>query len=499
MSQKSWRQYATGIALGAAVTAGAATWGPLQQQQAVAVQTQKQVHEMSNVFRDVAARTMPSIVSIETMVRARQVDRQKSPFDDESFPFREFFRNDPRFREFMESPRRQMSPRRQGAGSGFIIDPSGIIMTNNHVVAGADEVKVRLHDGREFIATDIKTDPRTDVAIIRIHDAGPLQALKLGDSRKTQVGDWVLAFGSPFGLEMTVTQGIISGTSRHRGIAEREDFLQTDAAINPGNSGGPLVNIDGEVVGINTAIASASGGYDGIGFAVPTHIASWVAEQLTTKGSVQRGYLGTAIAAVDAVTARQFDVKVREGVIVKSVMPDSPAEKAGLEPGDVIRKLDGKPVADPPQLQGIVEQLAIGKSYPLEVLRAGKPETLSVTIEELPAKIAAKEDSEKSTPSTATSFNQLGLTLESLTPGLARQLGLSQSEGLVVTGVDESGLAAEAGVQSGDLIERVGNTAVKTKEEFAAALDKLSLKDGVVLHLRNAEGKRYVILKDAAE
>ncbi|OYW20743.1 MAG: hypothetical protein B7Z55_06830, partial [Planctomycetales bacterium 12-60-4] len=178
-------------------------------QEAVAVPTVASAHDLSSAFRGVAADTMPSIVSIETTTRPRQVDRGQAPVDDGSLPFREFFKDDPRFREFFQNPRRMMTPRRSGAGSGFIIDAAGIIMTNNHVVQGADEVKVRLHDGREFLATDIRTDPRTDVAILRINDAGPLQALKLGDSRSMQVGDWVLAFGSPFGLEMTVTQGII--------------------------------------------------------------------------------------------------------------------------------------------------------------------------------------------------------------------------------------------------------------------------------------------------
>ncbi len=496
MSGSTWRQYAAGIALGAAVAAGITAWGP--RQEAIAVPAVATPQEMSSMFRSVAAETMPSIVSIETTTRPRQVDRNRTPLEDDGNPFREFFKDDPRFKEFFENPRRMMTPRRSGAGSGFIIDASGIIMTNNHVVQGADEVKIRLHDGREFVATDIKTDPRTDVAVLRIEDAGPLQAIKLGDSRAMQVGDWVLAFGSPFGLEMTVTQGIISGTSRHRNITEREDFLQTDAAINPGNSGGPLVNLKGEVIGINTAIASTSGGYDGVGFAIPTHIASWVGDQLVKSGQVQRGYLGTSIAAVDADTAKQFDVKVRDGVIVRQVLPDSPADKAGLESGDVIRKLDNQVVIDPPSLQGIVEQLAIGKAYKLEVIREGKPVTLDVTIEELPRSIAATVAEPKSKDE-GSKFDKLGLELSPLTPSLAKQLGMPSANGLVVIGVKEDSLAGIAGVQDGDVIERVGNSPVKTVEEFQATVEKLSLKEGIVIHLRNAEGKRYVILKDAGE
>ncbi|MBI1348375.1 Do family serine endopeptidase [bacterium] len=498
MTLRTWKQYGAGLACGVALTAALAIWGP--QQNAVAVSSVSDALEVSTVFRDVASRTMPSIVSIETTTRPRQMEMGNAPLNDEALPFREFFRNDPRFREMFENPRRMMTPRRRGEGSGFIIDPSGIIMTNNHVVQGADEIRVRLHDGREFVATEVKTDPRTDVAIVRIDTKDPLPALKLGDSRKMQVGDWVLAFGTPFGLEMTVTQGIISGTSRHRGLAEREDFLQTDAAINPGNSGGPLVNLYGEVIGINTAIASASGGYDGIGFAVPTHIAQWVGDQLIKNGEVKRGYLGTGIAAVDATTAAQFNVPVREGVIVKSVMPDSPADKAGLEPGDVILSLNGEKVANPPALQGVVEQLQIGKSYDLNVVRNGKNETLKVQIDAMPAKFMAQSDDSQSTsPETKSQFDNLGLQLDSLTPGLAKQLGLTNSRGVIVTEVSEDGVAAAAGVSNGDIIERVGTTSVNTVEEFEAAVKSLSLKEGIVLHLRNQDGKRYVILKQQNE
>jgi serine protease Do len=496
-------KYGLGLALGAALTAAALTWAPRQDALAVPdTPVPKAAYDMADVFRSVSADVMPSVVSITTVTKARAVEmEQNSPFGEDS-PFREFFRNDPRFQEFMQQPRRRMMPRRQGAGSGFIIDASGVIMTNNHVVSGADEVRVHLADGREFIATDIKTDPRSDVAIVHIHDAGKLKAVKLGDSRAMQVGDWVLAFGSPFGLDMTVTQGIISGKGRTRSgrIADREDFLQTDAAINPGNSGGPLVNLKGEVIGINTAIASASGGYDGIGFAIPTHIASWVGEQLTKNGEVKRGYLGTSIASVDADTAKQFGVNVREGVIVKSVMPESPAEKGGLEPGDVILKLNGQQVPDAPTLQGIVEQLTIGKSYPMEVVREGKRVTLNVGVEAMPAKFTMRGGEEPKDSPKAPAYDDLGLQVSPLTKDLAKQLDLSpNATGVVVTGVEEDSAAANVGVQTGDVVERVGNTAIKTVDDFQKAVEALSVKDGIVLHLRNAEGKRYVVVKQAEE
>lgn len=489
----SWKQYGSGLALGVTLTALAATWSV--RQEARAVPSIPDAANLSVAIREVAADVMPSIVSIQTLTKSRQVELSGNAAP-ENFPFPEFFRDDPRFQEFFRGgPRRGVTPRQRGGGSGFVIDASGVIMTNNHVVAGADEVRVSFLDGREFVAKEIKTDPRTDVAILRIEGAGKLKPLKLGDSRAMQVGDWVLAIGSPFGLESTVTQGIISGKSRSRNLADREDFLQTDAAINPGNSGGPLINLRGEVIGINTAIASASGGYDGIGFAIPTHIASWVGDQLMTSGTVKRGYLGTAIAPVDSETARQFKVTVGEGAVVRTVMPKSPADKAGLEPSDVVLTLDGKKVSGPVALQDVVEKLSIGKSYPLEIIRNGKRETLHVTIEEMPASFVSKSSNPEPSDSPSATFDDLGLQVKTLTRDLARQLSLEAAKGVVVAAVKDGSPAADAELQAGDLIERVGNTPVATVDEYKKAVSTLSVKEGVVLHLRNENGKRYVVLK----
>jgi len=483
---------------GCALIMSAVSW--THRQEAAAVPPLPRVDDLSTAFRTVAADATPSIVSIETVTKAKQVHnrgQQRFPDDAIPAPLREFFRNEPRMDDHMRNPGRPgPAPQRRGMGSGFIIDSNGIILTNNHVVNGADEVKVKLHDGREFIGHDIKTDPRTDVAIVRI-DATGLKALRLGDSHATQVGDWVLAIGSPFGLEMTVTSGIISAKGRSNQITQRADFLQTDAAINPGNSGGPLINMRGEVIGINTAIATESGGYDGIGFAIPSHIAGWVSQKLIASGEVQRGYLGTEIKAVDAQTAKQFNVKVREGALVVSVLPGSPADKAGMEPGDLIVKLNDQTINDPTSLQGAVEQLAIGKTYSLEVNRHGKKQTLEVTLAEMPKTftVSSRHDDEAQTPASPKS-DSLGLQLSPLTHDLAKQFGIRGDSGLVITGVEEGSPAQTAGLKSGDVIEKAGGQAVSTVQEYDQARDQFSKGDGLVLNIRSSDGKRFfVILK----
>ena len=288
---------------------------------------------MSKAFHDAASQILPSVVMItNTPMVAQQSEKQAPSADDDAeampfgfrgTPFGDMFKN-PEFRrhfkEFPSHPTPEMPGRGTAAGSGVIVDPAGIILTNNHVVAGGGQVMVRLQDGREFKAVDIKTDPKTDLAILRIEGVGKLPAARLGDSGKVEVGDWVLALGQPFGLEGTVTAGIVSAKGRGIGITDREDFIQTDAAINPGNSGGPLANLDGEVIGINTAISSSSGGNQGIGFAIPSNLAKWVGGQLETAGKVHRAYLGVAIQPVTQSLAQQFKGKVGEGVLVTSTV-----------------------------------------------------------------------------------------------------------------------------------------------------------------------------------
>lgn len=459
--------------------------------------------ELSTAFREVAKEALPSIVSIQTRGKSLRMTNGEGdafPFDDEDSPLGEMFRNNPQFREFFRNRGNNRMPAPRGMGSGFIIDSKGIILTNSHVVRDAEEVKVKLYDGREFIGTDIKSDPRTDVAVIRI-DATDLHAVPMGDSEAMQIGDWVLAIGSPFGLDMSVTSGIISAKGRGPGITEREDFLQTDAAINPGNSGGPLFNLSGEVIGINTAISTRSGGYDGIGFAIPINMAKWVASQLVEKGEVSRAYLGVGIQPVDSSLAKKLKVEVGEGALVNHVMPNSPAAAAKIEIGDLILELNGLKVKGARELQGIVEQLELGKEYPLVVLRNGEKSTLVVKAEAMPKNYS--RESMRGEPGSSdegsageSTFDELGLEVKPLTPEIAKRLEIpSSSKGVVISGVKENSAAERAGLRPGFVVERIGNSPVTTVEEYKAAMKEQSLKDGITLLVNGGGGTRFIVIQ----
>jgi serine protease Do len=483
--------------------------------QAYAAQAEKAVDpaaighadSLSKAFRDASGMVMPSVVTIRSETKAKAAENPlgrggnplgegENPF--KGTPFEDFFRDNPQFKFEGPQGRGGATPRQSGLGTGVIIDSSGIILTNNHVVEGADEVTVELHDGRVFKGTDIKVDPDTDLAIVHIKDAGKLPAAKLGDSDVLEIGDWVIAVGNPFGLEETVSAGIISGKGRLLGQVERANFLQTDAAINPGNSGGPLVNLRGEVIGINTAIASSNGGYQGIGFAVPMSLAKWVSEQLRESGTVARAYLGVGIQQVDADIAQQLGVDAN-GVMVSEVYPDTPAADAGLQDQDVIVSFAGKPVKDPRELQGLVERAPLGSKQDITVVRDGKTITLQVTAQTLPKEFGRNarrnpvEQREEETAKPAKS--PLGIEVSNLDQDVARQLGYEGFEGVVITHVDPNGLAGEFGLQEEMLILKVGKTPVKNVEEFEAAVKDSSLEKGVLLQVRTQRGNRYVVLK----
>jgi len=461
-------------------------------------------NNLSKAFRDAADQVLPSVVMITNTPAVAQVsnDQGRPPekWWDEN-PFGDMFPGLPGpdlHRFFRELPSLPQMPRHgmQGMGSGVIVDPSGVILTNNHVVDGGGKITVRLHDGREFEAVEVKQDPKTDLAILRIQGATDLKAAKLGNSEETLVGDWVIALGQPFGLEGTVTAGIVSAKGRGIGITARENFIQTDAAINPGNSGGPLVNLKGEVIGINTAISSSSGGYQGVGFAVPVNLAKWVGGQLEKHGVVHRAYLGVMIQPVTHPLAEQFGVKVHEGVLVTEVQPDTPAGKAGLKSGDVIVEFAGKPVASPQELQGVVERTEIGGKAPIVVVRDGKRVNLTVTLGEQPENygLARNESRGFSKPESST-FDKLGLQMETLSPEVAEQLGVKDTSGVVITDVRTGSPADQAGLESGMVITQANHQPVKNLDDFRKATDNQSLEKGALLLVRTSEGARFVVLK----
>lgn len=466
-------------------------------------QAQHHANELSMAFRAASEAILPTVVTIETSTKAKTVKGNanpkfrggENPF--KGTPFEDFF-NEDQMRQFGNQ---MQQPRSSGAGSGVIIDSSGVVLTNNHVVAGADVVTVRLADGREFKGTNIKTDPQSDLAIVHIENAGKLPAAKLGNSDEMQIGDWVIAVGNPFGLEQTVSAGIISGKQRQIGAAQRAQFLQTDAAINPGNSGGPLVNLNGEVIGINTAIASNGGGNDGIGFAVPSNLARWVAPQLMAGGAVKRAYLGVGIEQLNTQLASQFGTNNREGVLVTEIFPNTPAEEAGLKEGDVIVDFAGTKVHTPRELQEVVERAELGTKQKASVLRDGKPITIEIVAKALPKEFGraaadhpSAEKGEEQKPAT-TESKELGLELSDVSANQAAQLGFEGFQGVLVSQVDQNGPAFAAGIREGMLIRKVGRDDVTSVEEFRKALEKHPLKDGVLLLVRTQSGNKYVVVE----
>lgn len=451
--------------------------------------------EVSIAFRAAARVTLPAVVSVVSEMQSEPMVRGRASGAEEEL-FRRFFGDLEGFEQFRE----QRMPPQQGQGSGFVIDPQGIIMTNSHVVNGADSVTIHFHDGTELAAESWKTDPRSDVAIIVVKPIQPLPALRFADSNQVEIGDWVLALGDPFGVGTSVTAGIISGKGRAPHINPREDFLQTDAAINPGNSGGPLVNLAGEVVGINTAISTRSGGYDGVGFAVPSNIARWVSEQLIEKGEVARPYLGVAVQPLTAELRREFGIELGQGALVSQTFASSPAQKAGLQPGDVILDINGVAVDSGVALQGIVERLEIDADCQVQVLRNGERVTVPVHLEAMPTEFAgvpAPRSAERprgKAPET-TSSDLLGLAVAELTAEIRQQLELGDDvAGVVVTEVAEGGPAADKGVSRGDVIQRVGTTPVASVAEFDAAVAKAAGQNSILLLLRQGAGTRFVVI-----
>jgi len=421
-------------------------------------------------FSQLAREAQPGVVNIRTVKSIKgggPVFRHffGNPFGpqgpgDQKDPLREFFGP-----FFNNAPQREFKQR--SLGSGFIIDKDGYIVTNNHVIDNADEIKVRLANHKEFDATVVGRDPKTDLALIKIKGARHLVPLKMGDSDRLEVGSWVVAIGSPFGLEQTVTAGIVSAKGRVIGSGPYDDFIQTDASINPGNSGGPLLNMQGEVVGINTAIVAQG---QGIGFAIPVNLAKGILAQLKEHGSVTRGWLGVGIQDLTPQLAEYYGLKDRKGVLVSQVFKGDPAEKAGIKPNDIIVAVDGKPVGSSRELSTVIAGLAVGKRTAITILRDGKQKTVY-------AKPAKRQDNEKVALTSPEATGAFGLQVTALTPETARRYGYSENEkGLLVVGVKSGSKADRAGIQQGDLIKEINRKAVNSPAELTAAIK--NKKDG---------------------
>ncbi|MFZ5863996.1 MAG: DegQ family serine endoprotease [Nitrospirota bacterium] len=436
-------------------------------------------------FVEVSKAVKPAVVNISTTRLVKSDEghgrgQGGNPFFEDPF-FRRFF-GDEFYRQF-DVPR---SRKEQSLGSGVIVD-GGYIVTNNHVISKADEIKVVMSDKREFKGTLVGTDPKTDLAVIKV-PASDLPVIPWGDSTALEVGEYVLAVGNPFGLNQTITMGIVSAVGRANvGIADYEDFIQTDAAINPGNSGGALVNVRGELVGINTAIFTRSGGYMGIGFAVPSQMVKSVIDSLVRTGKVVRGWLGVTIQEVSPELAKQFGLKEARGALVSDILDGSPADKAGIKRGDVVVEIDRKPVENASQLRNLVAALSVGAKATVTVIRDKKEKTVDVVIGEQPKDLAGKsgEPSEEDGGEGVLA----GIGVHDLSPELAKRFGLSEDEeGVVVTRVEPGSVAEEAGVQRGDLILEVNRQVVRHAREFAAMAREIG-KDESILLLVNRQGQ----------
>ncbi|MCU0875272.1 MAG: DegQ family serine endoprotease [Pirellulaceae bacterium] len=452
--------------------------------------------DLTTAFRTVAKAMRPSVVSVSTVkhVRPRALDRGRErarPQVPEQF--RDFFGDELPFDRFFEMPNMPEGFDQEGLGSGVIVSSDGYILTNNHVVRGADEVNVTLSDRRTIPAKVVGMDPKTDVAVLKV-EAQDLVPAPLGNSDAAEVGEWVLAVGSPFGLDQTVTAGIISAKSRQMDITDYEDFIQTDAAINPGNSGGPLVNLKGQVIGINTAIASRTGGNNGVGFAIPSNLASSIMDAIVKHGRVQRGRLGALIQDLNEDLAKSFNFDSTKGVLIGDVVDDSPAKKAGLKAGDIVLEFNGKPMESANQLRMSVASTPPGTSSELTIVRNGKRQTIKITTDEL------SDDVAKTGPSGAAeeSSADFGLTVQTLTPELADQLGYDQNQqGVVITAVDPNSMAARTGLRPRDLVVDVDGTAVRNLRDFREAMAKADTAKGVRLQVMRDGSRRFVFLKSS--
>jgi serine protease Do len=479
-----------GVIVGLAISSRLDLMSPLTaKSSAVSSRSAEALAQLSDALSEVAAVATPSVVNISTTRVIKQAEQAPFDFFDDPF-FRRFFGDQ------IPQPNAPREHKEQSLGSGVIVSEDGLIVTNNHVIEKSSEIKVLLTNKRNYKAKLIGADPKTDIAVIKI-DATGLPALAWGDSNTLRVGEIVFAIGNPFGLNSTLTMGVISAVGRANvGIADYEDFIQTDAAINPGNSGGALINARGELIGINTAIVSRSGGYQGVGFAVPSSMAKQVMDSLIKYKKVVRGWLGVSIQEVTSDLAEEFGVKDLKGALVSGVMKGSPAEKAGLRQGDVVLAFNGKEVEDTGHLRNMVSQTPVGTKVKVRLLRQKKELEVGVTIAELPKKpgeaAAGGEAGEDGEESTALS----GVTVRELTPDLAKRFGLAEGDaGVAAVRVDPASRAFEAGIRPGDIILQVNQKDITTIEEYKKAVGRIKAKERALLLVRRKGEDLFVTIR----
>ncbi|MDC0295419.1 Do family serine endopeptidase [bacterium] len=464
-------------------------------------------NQLSTAFQCVAEELLPCVVAIESKQQASSQQSIKGlpGMQNELFGNRQPFQGTP-FDELLrdrnrppnlEQPTQPFAPKTvRGIGSGVIIQQSGVVMTNDHVVKNADEVLVRCHDGREFNVKEIRTDPKTDIAILILDNAGNLPAATFGNSDETGIGEWVLALGQPFGLERSVTAGIISAKHRGIGITDRESFIQTDAAINPGNSGGPLVNLRGEIIGINTAIHSRSGGNNGIGFAVPANLASWVANQLLDTGSVQRAYLGVGIQPISSELAMHLSVNPNTGVVITEVLPNTPASEAGLKTGDVITKIGDTKIRTPQELQLAVERSSFNEKHIIKIIRDGSSMDLVYNAKASPSNPLASQRINQG-DMVASKNHAMGMTLSTDPTSETKRNGELSNNGITVDSVERNSQAALAGIRPGMVLLEANQQSLKSPDDLfqvhASALEKGL--DTIMLLVRENERSRFLVIQ----
>ena len=457
-------------------------------QAAGTTQVHKLMTEISDAFEQAANRVSPSVVPIY----AEQVVQAQGQMNFPDDPFKDFFGQD-FFRRFFEAPSQPQKQTVRSLGSGVIVSKDGHILTNNHVVQGASKLTVVLGDKKSYDAKILGTDPQSDVAVIKVN-ANNLPAATLGDSDNVQVGQWVIAVGNPFELMHTVTHGIISAKGRSSvGLATYEDFIQTDAPINPGNSGGALADLDGNVIAINTAISTPTGGNVGLGFAIPINMARRIMDELLSKGKVVRGYLGLMPQDIDDSLAKALKLENTKGALISQVTPGGPADKAGIKVGDVVVDFNGNKIEGSNALRNAVAQTPPGTEAKIGLLRNGRRLEVTARLAERP-----KEASEKPAPSGAPEAQpsrKLGLSVQTLTPDIAQQLGLDDDKGVVVADVAAGSPGDDAGLQRGDLIKEVNRLPVRTAEEFEKAIQNLKKGDSAALLVRRGSESFFLAIK----